>query len=85
MLVGDKDVLNSAAKAIEMGLTQLREFDDKNLAVTEQVRKDVKIIHDDYEAMKHEIHKALMESCLLYTSIILMTITGVNQSWLLKY
>ena len=37
MLVGDKDVLNSAAKAIEMGLTQLREFDDKNLAVTEQV------------------------------------------------
>lgn len=61
MLVDDKDVLKSASKAIEMGLTQLKEFDDKNLAVTEQVRKDVKIIHDDYESMKHEIHKAQLQ------------------------
>lgn len=61
MLMNDSDVLDAAAKAIEMGITQLKDFDDKNLAVTEAIRKDVKIMNDDYQSMKHQIHKSLIE------------------------
>ncbi len=61
MLSSDCEVLQSAMKAIAMGKSQLKEFNDKNLALTEQLRKDVKIIHDDYTAIEAELHKASLE------------------------
>ena len=61
MLSSDGDILKSAMKSIEMGLSQLKEFDDENLALTEEIRKDVKIMNDDYQSMKHQIHKSMLE------------------------
>lgn len=61
MLMNDVDVLSAASKAIDMGITQLKDFDDLNLCVTEEIRRDVKIMNDDYQSMKHQIHKSLIE------------------------
>ena len=61
MLSDEGSILGEAAKGIDMGIKQLKDFNDQNFALAPAVAKDIKIMDDDYQSIKHQIHKLFIE------------------------
>lgn len=60
VLTDDVQIVEEAAKAIEMGLKALRDFDDKHFTLSETMQKEIDIMKDDYQTIYHSLHKYLI-------------------------
>lgn len=60
VIVTDVQVIEEATKAIEMGMKALRDFDDRHLTLSDQMRKEIEIMKDDYSCIYHSLHKFML-------------------------
>ena len=60
VIVTDVEVIDEATKSIEMGLKALRDFDDRHLTLSDEMRKEIDIMKDDYLCIYHSLHKCLL-------------------------
>lgn len=60
LIVSDVQVIEEATKAIEMGMKALRDFDDRHFTLSDEMRKEITIMKDDYSCIYHSLHKYLI-------------------------
>lgn len=60
VIVTDVEVIEEATKSIEMGMKALRDFDDRHFTLSDEMRKEIDIMKDDYSCIYHSLHKFLI-------------------------
>lgn len=57
VIISDEQVVKEATKSIEMGLKALRDFDDRHFTLSDEMRKEIDVMKDDYSSIYHTLHK----------------------------
>lgn len=57
IVISDEQVIKEAMKSIEMGAKALRDFDDRHFTLSDEMRKEIEVMKDDYSSIYHTLHK----------------------------